>query len=386
MGAFEYDESSCLVIGCGLTGSVIARYLAEQGRQVIIWERRNHIGGNMYDYVDESGLRVHKYGPHVFHTCRKELKDYMLRFAQWVDFPITCQVKMLGKETPSPFNYKTIDQFYPIEKALALKQALETTYPGQDKATIVELLQSGNNLVREYANFLFEHDYSLYTAKQWGVSPKDIDPSILKRVPVLFSYKDGYFDDTWQMVPAQGYTSWFQSLLHHPNITVQLNTEALDHLRIVNDSLLLDEERFEGMVVYTGAVDELLHGRYGPLPYRSLRFEWKVVDVERFQGAALVAYPEAEGFTRITEYSHFPQNARFGKTSLAYEYPLPYQEGGTAEPYYPLLTEESQVRHEKYMGELRRVPNLKLCGRLAQFKYYNMDQALESALKICETL
>lgn len=375
-----------LVIGCGLTGSVIARHLAEQGKHVVIWERRDHIGGNMYDYVDESGLCVHKYGPHVFHTYDKALRDYMLRFARWVDFPITCKVKMLGKETPSPFNYKTIDDFYPIEKATALKRALEAAYPGRDKATIVELLQSEDGLVREYADFLFEHDYSLYTAKQWGISPKEIDPSVLKRVPVLFSYKDGYFDDTWQMVPEKGYTDWFQNLLRHPNISIQLNMEALDHLRIEDDTLLLHGRRFDGQVIYTGAIDELLQKCYGSLPYRGLRFEWEIKDMDRFQGAALVAYPEAEGFTRITEYSHFPQLARYGKTSLAYEYPLSYEKGGAVEPYYPLLTEESQIRHKRYMERLRHVPNLVLCGRLAQFKYYNMDQALEAALKICNAM
>lgn len=375
-----------LVVGCGLTGAVIARNLAERGEKVTIWERRSHIGGNMYDYIDGNGIRVHKYGPHVFHTYDKNLKEYMLRFAKWVDFPITCQVDMLGKQTPSPFNYKTIDDFYPQGEAAALKAALEGNYPGRDKATIVELLQCADEAVRSYANFLFEHDYSLYTAKQWGVSPAEIDPSVLKRVPVLFSYKDGYFDDPWQMVPQQGYTNWFKSLLSHPNISVQLNTEALRRLKIENGVVMLDGNKFSGKVVYTGPVDELLQTRYGPLPYRSLRFEWRTEPVENFQGAALVAYPEAEGFTRITEYSHFPQTRRNERTSLAYEYPLPYQEGEAAEPYYPLLTEESQERHRKYIEDLRYVPNLVLCGRLAQFKYYNMDQALEAALRVCESL
>lgn len=375
-----------LVVGCGLTGAVIARNLAERGEKVTIWERRSHIGGNMYDYIDGNGIRVHKYGPHVFHTYDKNLKEYMLRFAKWVDFPITCQVDMLGKQTPSPFNYKTIDDFYPQEEAAALKVALERSYPGRDKATIVELLQSKDKLVRSYADFLFEHDYSLYTAKQWGVSPKDIDPSVLKRVPVLLSYKDGYFDDPWQMVPEKGYTEWFRCLLEHPNISIQLNIDALDHLKVKDGVLSIDGKRFFGKVVYTGAADELLQTRYGSLPYRSLRFEWRTEPVEHFQGAALVAYPEAEGFTRITEYSYFPQMRHYEKTSLAYEYPLSYQEGGQAEPYYPLLTQDSQECHRRYMEELGRVPNLILCGRLAQFKYYNMDQALEAALEVCKSL
>lgn len=371
----------CLVVGCGLTGAVIARELAERGKKVVIWERRDHIGGNMYDYVDENGIRVHKYGPHVFHTYHEELKDYMLRWGKWVPFSITCRVEMLGKTTPSPFNLKTIDDYYSLEEAKKLKDAIKMEYPNRDKATIVELLESGDPLIKQYADFLFAHDYSLYTAKQWGMSPKDIDPSVLKRVPVLFTYKDGYFDDTWQMVPADGYTAWFRDLLNHPNIEIRLGVEALEYIRIADGRLLIDGEPFGGKVIYTGAVDELLGQKYGALPYRSLRFAWETAEGEHALDAALVAYPEAEGYTRVTEYSHFPQGERHDKTSLAYEYPLPYQEGVAAEPYYPILTAESMELHKRYMAELRQIPNLICCGRLADFKYYNMDQALAGALE-----
>lgn len=375
-----------LIVGCGLTGCVIARSLAEKGNRVSIWERRGHIGGNLYDYEDENGLLVHRYGPHVFHTDQERLEAYMLRFGRWVDFPITCRVRMLGKETPSPFNFQTIDDYYPPEKAGALKAALRESYPGRDKATIVELLESGDPLVREYAEFLFAHDYSLYTAKQWGVSPKEIDPSVLKRVPVLFSYKDGYFDDPCQMVPEDGYTNWFRRLLEHPNISVTLNLDALERLEIWEQAVWVDGKPFPGTVVYTGAVDELLRFCYGPLPYRSLRFEWRTEETRRFQSAALVAYPEAEGFTRITEYSHFPQKQPRERTSLAVEYPLPCREDGAAEPYYPILTEESQKRHRRYLEQLKATSNLVLCGRLANFQYYNMDAALAAALEVCERL
>lgn len=372
-----------LIIGCGLTGSVIARHLAEQGKKVTIWERRNHIGGNMYDYKDKNGIMVHQYGPHVFHTYTKELMDFMQQYGKWTDFPITCQVYMLNQFTPSPFNYKTIDDYYSEEDARALKKALEQEYPGQTKATIVELLESKNPLVKQYADFLFAHDYSLYTAKQWGMKPSQIDPSVLKRVPVLFSYKDGYFDDTWQKIPEDGYTAWFEQLLDHPNIQVCLNVEAKDRLRIKNDRILLDGAVFEKPVVYTGALDELLGQKYGALPYRSLRFEWKTEEVPHYQGAALVAYPEAEGYTRITEYTHFPQKESHDVTSLAYEYPATYVSGKKVEPYYPILNEESMRAHERYLEDAKKVPNLICCGRLADFKYYNMDQALERALAIC---
>lgn len=375
-----------IVIGCGLTGTVIARHLAEKGEKVVIWERRNHIGGNMYDYIDENGICVHKYGPHVFHTYQKELMEYMMRFGTWVDFPITCRVEMLGKVTPSPFNYQTIDDYYEKDKATQIKRELEKEFPSRDKVTILEMLNSSNSIVREYADFLFEHDYSLYTAKQWGIDPSKVDPSVLARVPVLLSYKDGYFDDTYQKVPIDGYTAWFKDMLNHKNIEVELSCNALDHIEIQNNNIYLDGQRYDGKLYYTGPIDELLHCKYGSLPYRSLKFEWKTEQCKRYQDGALVAHPEASGFTRITEYSHFPQKSLKGVTSLAYEYPLAYQEGKKNEPYYPVNNTKSVELYAKYFEELKSIDNLVLCGRLADYKYYNMDQCLKRALDKCRKL
>ena len=379
-------KKECVVVGAGLTGSVISRYLTDKGYKVTIWERRNHIGGNMYDYVDENRICVHQYGPHIFHTNNDDLAAYMKKYAEWIDFPISCQVNMLGKTTPSPFNFQTIDDYYEPEVAKKLKKALLNAYPGRNKVTIVEMLESENPIVKQYADFLFVHDYSLYTAKQWGVSPAEIDPSVLKRVPVLLSYKDGYFDDKWQMVPEDGYTNWFSGILNHENISVELGIEALERISIKDKAIWIDGRIFEGLLIYTGAIDELFKLEYGPLPYRSLRFEWKTEPVQHYQGAALVAYPEAPDYTRITEYSHFPQKEAANRTTLAYEYPVIYQEGCSIEPYYPILTEESKQRHNKYRRLAEEIKGLVCCGRLADFKYYNMDEALENALNICSKL
>lgn len=382
MAGFNMDY---LVIGCGLSGAVVARHLAEQGKQVTIWERRDHIGGNMYDYVDEHGFLVQKYGPHTFHTKKKELYDYMCRFGRWQDYKLTCGAAWGGKYTPTPFNFTTIDTFYPEEKAELLKEKLKKAFSGRDTATVVEVLAHPDEDIRGYAEFLFQNDYAPYTAKQWGVSPSEIDPSVLKRVPLRFSYEEGYFDDPYQVMPEQSFTHFFQNLLDHPNIHIELGVEALDHIQIRNDRIFLDGVPLEIPVVYTGALDELFGGIYGRLPYRSLRFEWKYEDKESLQDAPVVAYPQEAGYTRITEYKKLPVQTGTG-TSYALEYPLTYQEGTQQEPYYPVLTEQSQQQYEQYRRAAEAVPNLICYGRLADFKYYNMDQALEQALNVCENI
>lgn len=371
----------CLVIGCGLSGAVIARHMAEQGKKVAIWERREHIGGNMFDYVDEHGYLVQKYGPHTFHTKKKELYDYMCRYERWKPNKLICGAVWDGKYTPTPFNFTTIDTFYPLEQAETLKKKLAAAFVGRPTATVVEVLKHPDPDIRGYAEFLFQNDYAPYTAKQWGMAPGEIDPSVLARVPLRFSYDEGYFDDTYEVMPEHSFTRFFENLLNHPNITVELEIEALDRLKTEGNKLLLDGKKLEMPVVYTGALDELFGCRYGRLPYRSLRFEWKYTHKDSFQPAPVVAYPQEAGFTRITEYKKLPIQDRRG-SSYAVEYPIPYREGEASEPYYPVLTENSQRLYVRYRKMAEQIPNLIWCGRLADFKYYNMDQALERALLV----
>lgn len=375
-----------LVIGSGLTGSVVARFLAEElNKKVVIWERRNHIGGNMYDYYDEHNILVHRYGPHIFHTNNKKIYDFICRFAKWKKYKLTYMAYINGKFTPTPFNFKTIDDYFTENEAADLKGRIKKVFAGRDTATVLEVLNCSDEKIRAYAQFLFDNDYSLYTAKQWGVPASEIDPSVLKRVPLRFSYDVGYFDDKYQVMPVATYTEFFKNLLNHPNIKVETGVEALEHLKIKETQILIEGKAPNIPVIYTGALDELFGLSEGKLPYRSLRFEWKYENIDSKQDAPVVAYPQAEGFTRITEYKKLPvQNVK--GTTYAVEYPLTYNENEKMEPYYPVLTESSQNIYKKYLEKAKAVNNLYCAGRLADFKYYNMDQALERALNLCKLL
>ena len=299
---------------------------------------------------------------------------------------MTCGAKINGKYTPTPFNFQTIDDFYDEKKANMIKTAIKEEYPDRKFATVLELLNHKNNLIREYAQFLFKNDYSLYTAKQWGVSPEEIDPSVLKRVPIRFNYDVGYFDDEYQYMPTNSYVNFFNNILNHSNITVELGVEALDriHLDEDNKEIVIDNNRFDGILVYTGAIDELFKNKYGKLPYRSLEFKWVTEEKKSFQQAPVVAYPQEKDFTRITEYTKLPVQNVGEKTTYAIEYSIPYKNNKRNEPYYPVLTEESANIYQQYKEEATKYKKMILSGRLADFKYYNMDQALERALSQCE--
>lgn len=378
-------EHNVLVIGCGLTGAVIARYLAEKcNKKVKILERRSHIGGNMYDYIDEHGILVQKYGPHTFHTKKKELYEFMCQYAEWEPYTLTCMAEIDGKATPTPFNFQTIDDFYNSGDAENLKAHIKKYYGKKTTATVLEALSCLDPVIREYAQFLYDKDYSLYTAKQWGISPTEIDPSIFKRVPLRFSYDIGYLGDPYEAMPKISFVEFFKNLLNHSNIDIELNAEAMNHLEINEEgtSILIDGKDCSIPVVYTGALDELFKGIDGYLPYRSLHFDMKYEDIESKQAAPVVAYPQAEGYTRITEFKKIPiQNVK--GTTYAVEYPSKYNAEEKSEPYYPVLTNESQKQYELYKLRADKIENLIYCGRLADFKYYNMDQALERALDVC---
>ena len=373
-----------LIVGCGISGATIGRILAEAGNQVAIWDRRDHVGGNMYDFIDSHGILVQKYGPHIFHTNNEQVWQFVNRFEEWKPFKLVCGATWDGKYTPTAFNFKTIDTFYEKEEAEKLKKKLLEAYPGQDSESVIEVLKHSDSDIRKYAEFLFINDYAPYTAKQWGVSASEIDPSILKRVPLRFSYDESYFTDKYEAMPAHSYTRMFQNLLDHPGITIKLGIEALDHLSIMGNQIIVDGQAEIG-VIYTGALDELFKYEYGKLPYRSLRFEWDYKEIDSLQEAPVVAYPQAPHFTRITEYKKLPvQNVK--GTSYAVEYPVPFKAGEQVEPYYPVSTDESLMVYRRYEEKAKSLQKFYKCGRLADFKYFNMDQVILQAIETAEII
>ena len=372
----------CTVVGAGFCGSVIARKLAEQGKKVLILERRNHIAGNMYDEIDANGILVQRYGPHIFHANNKDVYEFIIKYDTWIDYFHQPAVELGGIITPSPANYKTIDLLYKEEEAKTLKTHLEARYNGQKTVTILELLGCDDKIIKKYAEKLYELNYRPYTAKQWGIPLEEVDPSVLKRVPIRLDYTSGYFDDAFQCMPENGYTHFFKNLLEHENIEVRLSTDALTMLKIDTErkQVLFEGKQVSIPVVYTGAIDEMLDYRYGELPYRSLRFDYQTKNVDCFQEASVVAHPKAEGYTRITEFKKLPPQNIPGLTTIAYEYPL--AASGNNEPYYPVLTDDNTVLYKKYLSDLQGVQNLFLCGRLADYKYYNMDAAILRAFDV----
>ena len=372
------------IVGSGIVGAVLAAELAKKGNTVQVLERRAHAGGNVYDYDDEYGIHVHHYGPHIFHTNDDEVYRYVSDNCELKDFNLVCGSVMDGKCVPTSFDFSSVDTFFP-EEAEEIKAHIKAEFGDRASATVLEMLESQDSYVRHFADFLYEKDYKPYTAKQWGIDPEKVDRQIFKRVPILFSYGSKYFSDKYQAMPVKGYMEFIENLLKHPGIELCLNEEALDRFSIRDNQVMDGDKPLDGVLIFTGALDELFGCKHGKLPYRSLRFAWKHEDIDSFQDMPVVAYPQAEGFTRITEYKKLPVQEVRG-TTYAVEYPLPYKQGEAMEPYYPVLTEESQELFQKYYEEAKQVKGLAFAGRLAEFKYYNMDQAIRRALDLAREL
>ena len=385
------EKFDVLAVGAGYAGAVAARALADQGKRVLVLERRDHIGGNAYDRPYQAGVLIHQYGPHIFHTNDKQVFDWLSRFTRWRDYQHRVVANIPdgrgGRITyPVPFNLTSLETAFGPEEGRRLGDKLTAAYGAEKKVTILELRQNQDPSIAALADYVYEHVFVHYTMKQWGQRPEDIDPNTTARVPVFLSRDDRYFQDTYQGMPLEGYTPMFERMLDHPSITVELGTDALGRLDLSGNTLKVDGAPFDGQVIYTGQADELFGFRFGPLPYRTLDFAFETLEQDDFQGYGTVNYTVDEDFTRITEFKHLTGQAAPGVTTIVKEYSKAYTGERGEIPYYAIINPENNVLYAKYRAEADRFSNLHLLGRLAEYKYYNMDAIAGKALELAEKL
>jgi UDP-galactopyranose mutase len=351
-------------VGAGYAGAVVAERMASQfNKTVLIIDRRTHVGGNAYDCLDDSGVLIHRYGPHIFHTNSAEVFEYLSQFTEWRPYEHRVLASVDNMLVPIPINLDTVNRLY--SKNLNSDQ-LEAYFASVAESRDV-VRTSEDVVVGRVGRDLYNKLFRNYTRKQWGLDPSQLDSSVIARIPVRTNRDDRYFTDTYQAMPLRGYTRMFENMLDHPNITVLTGVDYRDVVQSVKYSEM----------VYTGPVDEFFDYRYGKLPYRSLRFEHENVAKEVFQPAAVVNYPNEHAYTRVTEFKYLT-GQKHQSTSIVYEYPQ-----AKGDPYYPIPRKENQELYVKYQALAAATPRIHFVGRLATYKYYNMDQVVAQALTLC---
>ena len=378
----------CIIIGSGIAGAAAARVLAEeQGRKVLVLEKKHHIGGNCYDGKDEYGILVHWYGPHIFHTGNEEVYEWLSRFTDWYAFGHEVVARVGDKLLPVPFNLNTLKMVYGEEKAAVLEKKLVDTFGFGARVPILKLREQQDEDLRAIADYVYENVFLRYTMKQWGQTPEEIDPAVTGRVPVVISYDNRYFGDKYQGMPLDGFTPMFEKMLAHPNIEIRTNTNAKDVLAISEKEgkVLLEGQEFHGTVIYTGPVDELFDCRFGRLPYRTLRFDFEHYDKPDYQGHSVVNYTVSEDYTRITEFKYLT-GQKADSTTIVKEYPFAYTGAEGEIPYYAIMNEENNALYRKYADLAAQIPDFHLLGRLAEYKYYNIDAMAAKAIALARSL
>ena len=369
-----------VIIGAGMAGAVLAERFASVGKKILIIERRQHVAGNCYDELDGNGILIHKYGPHLFHTDDAQVWEYLSRFTDWHLYFHKVKAVIDGKPVPIPFNLNTLHEVFPTSLADKSEAALLNNFEYGKKVPILELKKSADSDLQFLADFVCEKIFLHYTEKQWGLSPEKISGAVTARVPISISRDDRYFGDRFQAMPKFGYTKLVKKMLAHKNIKLLLNTDFHEVMELRGEQIYLFRKKFKGRLIYTGQLDELFDKKFGELPYRSIDLKFETVDAENFQEAPVVNYPNNYEFTRITEFKQIhPTNSP--RTTILKEFPQEYV-AGTNEPYYPIFTDEARAAYEKYFAELSKFKNITAIGRLAEYRYFDIDDVVKRALEV----
>jgi UDP-galactopyranose mutase len=375
-----------IIVGSGFAGSVLAERLASQkNKKILIIEKRNTVAGNCYDCFDEHGVLIHKYGPHLFHTDNAAVFNYLGQFTSWMNYQHQVLALVDGQKIPIPFNLNSLNQVFAHSLASSLEKKLIDKYGYDVKVPILDLIKEEDEELKYLADYIYKKVFANYTAKQWGCSPQEISPEVTARVPVFISRDNRYFQDKYQAIPKQGYTQLFTKLLEHDNIKIMLNTDCKDVLSFDWDSgdISIFDQRFSGDFIYTGMIDELFEWRFGELPYRSLQFDFEHLGQDFYQQATTENYPDNYDFTRITEFKRMSGQAIRG-TTIVREYPQDYDRMDAEKniPYYPILNDDNKRRYDQYFELSQKYKNLTLVGRLAEYRYYDMDDIVARALEV----
>ena len=368
---------SYIVVGSGYAGSVAARFLAEKmNEKVLIIEKRNHIAGNMYDYINETGILTHKYGPHISVMKHEKVFNFLSRFTEWIPYEHRVNALIEGKEVPLPINFNSIMTLYPPKRAQDIILNLLQNYGANSLVPVLKLISEKNDILRQFGEDIYEKVFLHYTMKMWGVTPQEIDPAVTGRIPIRLSFDNRHFLHPYQVMPKKGFTYLFKKMLDHPNIKIQLNTEAKEILNIDMEAkqIYAFGRKFEGSIIYTGALDELFQFCYGELPYRSLKFTFLSYEEDSIQNVPVLNWPDQRPETRRTEMKKLTGQRLFGKTTAIIETPGQYNKNSKDfnEPLYPISKNEYNQLYEKYKLLADQFDRFYPIGRLADYKYYNM--------------
>lgn len=378
-----------IVVGAGLAGVTIAERIAnELNEQVLLIDKRSHIGGNVYDCYDENGILIHKYGPHIFHTNNKKVWNYLSQFTDWTEYQHKVLGYIDGQLVPIPFNLNTIDKIFPADMANQYANKLIQTFGYGVKVPILELNKTADVELKQLAKYVYEKIFLNYTTKQWGVSPNQVDSAVTARVPIHISRDDRYFQNTYQGMPLRGYTKMVEKMVKNNKIKIMLQTDFKEIIQYDKEKIKIFGNPFIGNIVYTGNIDDFFSYKFGELEYRSTKFDFEYSSEICHQSVATVNYPNNYDFTRITEFKHMTgQKVPYGTTILR-EYPQRYDRNiiGRDVPMYPVLDDTNQKIYKKYKEEAEKYNNITFIGRLAEYMYYDMDAVVKKALDTFEDL